>query len=153
MKVKLKEGKELGFERPIVSFVFKHPRFPMQFDRAIVDTGCPFVIIPESTLKLRRIPFNSCPKYDKIVQIGNIPFELRDMGECSIKFIDVDGIAHEFKHTVYAGIPQIPIMQKLPSFIGLDFLRKFKLSLCPKDDGMYLEGPSPSDSGSCCPTG
>jgi hypothetical protein len=148
MKVKLVENKALGFDRPMVSYVFKYPNFPMLFDKAIIDTGCPFVIIPESTIKLRRIPYATCPKYEKTVNIGGILLELRDIGECSIKFMDVDNAFHEFKHRVFVGIPQLPIMQKLPSFLGIEFLKKFKLGICPEEDGIYLVGNSPQENGS-----
>ena len=145
MKIKLREGKALGFERPLTGFIFKHPNFPMLMDKAIIDTGCPFIVIPEDTIKLRRIPYMRYPKYEKSVNIGGIILELRDMGECIIKLIDVDDKTHEFKHKVFVGIPQSPIVQKLPSFIGLDFLKAHKLSISPEEDGIYLSGKSPQE--------
>lgn len=60
--IPLKSAKSLGFERHFVSFAFKHPRISVLYDRAIVDTGCPFIIMSENVIKTRRM-LNSYAKY------------------------------------------------------------------------------------------
>ena len=142
MKVKLREAKALGFNRRMVSFGIKHGNFPMIFDNAIVDTGCPFLIISEDMAKTRRIPYKKYNKLDidggKPLNIGGILLELRCLGECDITLKTVDDQIVNLKHQAYVGVPLVPILQKLPSFLGDNFLRTHSLSICYEADGAYL---------------
>lgn len=141
MKVSLFELKALGFSRPMVKFGFKHPKFPRLFHIAIVDTGCPFVIIPEKTLKLRRIPYRTKTKYEKNVMIGPIELELRELGDCELFFLDMEiNKIISLKYPVYAGIPLTggELIQTLPSFLGNNFLKDNNLSIMNTESGNYL---------------
>jgi len=140
MKIKLKSAKSLGFDRDMASIGFKHPQFARVFDNAIIDTGCPYVIISESVIKTRRMPYKKYPKLEleSPLNLGGILMELRDLGECSIFMFDTNDKLNEFKHRAYVGVSLTPINMKLPSFIGIDFLKKNKLSINFEEDGSYL---------------
>ena len=141
-KIPLFSGKSLGFERDMVTFSVKYGNFPNLFCKGIVDTGCPFTIISESSIKRTRIPYNSKPsKYN--VQLGNINMELRELGICEINFRDEKGDINKFEQDVYVGIPLVKgyLAQELPSFIGKDFLNNHSLSIInKKEEDNYLMG-------------
>lgn len=71
--------------------------------------------------------------------------DLRDLGECTMTFLDVEGNKIEITHQLYAGIlaarNQSQLKQLFPSFFGKDLLDKYNLGLSKKDgNGLrYLE--------------
>ena len=142
-KIPLFMGKSLGFDRYMVSMSVKYCNLPCFFTKAIVDTGCPYTIISESTLKKTRIPYN-----DKLfkcqVQLGNIPLELKELGICELQFRDENGNIIKFKQEIYVGIPIMKgyLAQELPSFIGKDLMDTNFISVINKKDGsshLYLD--------------
>jgi len=56
-KIPLFTGKSLGFDRDMVTFSIKYGNLPNFFCKAIIDTGCPFTIVSESSIKRTRIPY------------------------------------------------------------------------------------------------
>ena len=141
-KIPLFSGKSLGFERDMVAFSVKYENLPNFFCKGIVDTGCPFTIISESSIKRTRIPYNCKPsKYN--VQHGNINMDLIELGICEINFRDENGDVKKFEQEIYVGIPKVKgyLAQELPSFIGKDFLNNHSLSIINKKEGdNYLMG-------------
>ncbi|MAG40061.1 hypothetical protein CMI41_03775 [Candidatus Pacearchaeota archaeon] len=135
-KIPLFSGKSLGFDRDMVTFSVKYGSLSSFFCKAIVDTGCPFTIISESSIKRTRIPYSSKPsKYN--VQIGNISMDLIELGVCEINFRDENGNTKTFEQEIYVGIPRVKgyLAQELPSFIGKDFLNNHSISIINKKEG------------------
>ena len=117
-KIPLFSGKSLGFIRDMVTFSVKYGNLPNFFCKAIVDTGCPFTIISESSIKRTRIPYNTKPsKYN--VELGSINLELKELGICELYFRDENGEIRKFEQEIYIGIPLVKgyLAQELPSFI------------------------------------
>ena len=138
-KIPLFVGKSLGFDRDMVAFSVRYGSLPNFFARGMVDTGCPFVVISESTIKKTRINYCDKPiKYN--VQVGQILLELRELGECEICFRDENNNPIKFKHNIFVGTPTVRgfLSQEIPSFIGKDFLNKYSLSIINKKEGNYL---------------
>lgn len=145
VRIPLIKANSLGYERDMVSFSVKYGNLPNFYTTAIVDTGCPFCVISESTIKKTRIPYITKPVYHKQVWLGGILFELRGLGECELFFRDIDKKLIQFKQDIYIGVPislkqnQI-LVQQLPCFIGKDFLDKYFLSIIKSRDGSsYLQ--------------
>lgn len=115
----------------------KYGNLPNFFCKAIVDTGCPFTIISESSIKKTRIPYNSKKSFKYNVQIGNISMELKELGMCEINFRDDENKTKAFEQELYVGIPLTRgyLSQELPSFIGKDCLDKHSISIINKKDG------------------
>lgn len=135
-KILLFRGNSLGFDRDMVTFSVKYGDLPNFFCKGIVDTGCPYTIINENTIKKTRISYCSRPtKCD--VQLGNIAMELRELGICELSFRDENGNIKNFEQVIYIGIPKVKgyLSQELPSFIGKDFLNNHSLSIVNKKDG------------------
>lgn len=135
-KILLFKGKSLGFDRDMVTFSVRYGNLPNFFCKAIVDTGCPYTIISENTIKKTRISY--CSKSIKCdVQLGNIAMELRELGICELSFRDEDGNIHKFQQEVYIGIPTVKcyLAQELPSFIGKDLLNNHSFSIINKKEG------------------
>jgi len=141
IKIPLFKAKSLGFERDMATFSIKYGTLPTLFSTAIVDTGCPFVILSENVLGKTRIPYMSFPSLERPVSLGPVSMELKNLGECDIFFKDESGNTLEppFKQTIYAGIPILGRNQKLnfelPSFIGKEFLDKHQLSIVKNRGG------------------
>lgn len=145
VKIPLLKATSLGYERDMIVFSIKYGSLPLFNAHAIVDTGCPFCIISESTINKTRIPYKNKPVHHKQVWLGGILFELRDLGDCEINFRDYENKLISFKQRLYVGIPislkkgQI-FIQQLPCFIGKDFLDKNFLSIVKSKDGnSYLQ--------------
>ena len=51
IKIPLIKASSLGFERDMITFAVKYGSLPNFYASAIVDTGCPFCVISESTIK------------------------------------------------------------------------------------------------------
>jgi len=135
-KIPLFSGKSLGFERDMVTFSVKYGNLPNFFCKGIVDTGCPFTIISESSIKRTRIHYSSKPsKYN--VQLGSINMDLIELGICEINFRDENGEIKKFEQEIYVGIPKVKgyLAQELPSLIGKDFLNNHSLSIINKKGG------------------
>src|SRR3989344_925826 len=141
-KIPLFSGKSLGFDRDMVTFSVKCGSLPNLFCKGIVDTGCPFTIISESSIKRTGISYCSKPsKYN--VQLGNINMDLIELGVCEINFRDKNGDIKKFEQEIYVGIPKVKgyLAQELPSFIGKDFLNNHSISIINKKEGdNYLLG-------------
>src|SRR3989344_8996075 len=90
IKIPIIKDSSLGYERDMITFSVKYGSLPDFYSNAIVDTGCPFCIISESTIKKTRIPYADKPVHHKQVWLGGILFELRDLGECNLSFRDCD---------------------------------------------------------------
>ena len=145
IKIPLIKAKSLGYERDMVTFSVKYGSLPSFYANAIVDTGCPFCVISESTINKTRIPYLEKSVHHKQVWLGGILFELRELGDCDIFFRDDEKKIVSFKQTLYVGVPislkkgQI-FTQQLPCFIGKDFLDKNFLSIIKSRDGSsYLQ--------------
>jgi len=140
IKIPLIKASSLGYERDMIAFSVKYGSLPDFYANAIVDTGCPFCVISESTIKKTRIPYADKPVHHKQVWLGGILFELRDLGECNLSFRDCDRKSVLFKQQLFVGIPislkpgQV-FVQQLPCFIGKDFLDKNFLSIIKSRDG------------------
>ena len=140
IKIPIIKASSLGYERDMITFSVKYGSLPDFYANAIVDTGCPFCIISESTIKKTRIPYADKPVHHKQVWLGGILFELRDLGECNMSFRDCDLKSVSFKQQLFVGIPislkpgQV-FVQQLPCFIGKDFLDKNFLSIIKSRDG------------------
>ena len=139
-KIPLFTAKSLGFDRDMAAFSVKYGNLPNFLCKAVVDTGCPFTIISEVSIKRTRIPYNAKPsKYH--VQLGNINMELKELGVCELNFRDENGDIRIFDQEVYVGIPVVKgyLAQELPSFIGKDFLNSHSLSIInKKEENSYL---------------
>lgn len=138
-KIPLFIGKSLGFDRDMIVFSVKYGNLPNFFTKAILDTGCPFTIISESTIKKTRIPYSDKPtKFN--VQLGTIPLDLKELGGCEISLRDEKNESLKFKQELFVGIPSVRgyISQELPSLVGKDFLNKHSLSIINKKEGNYL---------------
>lgn len=143
-RIPLFKAKSLGFERDMASFSIKYGTLPNFTASAIVDTGCPYIIISESQIKKTRIPYKDKPSLAKPLSLGKIALELKDLGICEIFFRDEDNKTIAYKESIYVGIPinlsQGDILiQQLPSFIGKEFLDKNYLSVIKaRDNKTYL---------------
>ena len=138
IKIPLFKGKSLGFERDMVTFSVRGKNIFL-LSRGIVDTGCPFTILSESSLKRTRINYyNKETKY--VVFIGTIPLQLKELGECELTFKDEHGNPIKFKQNIHAGIPNIKgyLAEGLPSFIGKDFLNNHTLNIHNKKEGSFI---------------
>ena len=137
-KIPLFRAKSLGFERDMITFFVQYKNFRV-ITTAVVDTGCPFTILSENSLKRSRIPYHSQKVVDPVL-IGNIQLQLRDLGVCKLIFKEESGQTIEFDQDVYAGIPIVKgyLAQELPSFIGKNFLNNHSLSIVNRKDGSYL---------------
>lgn len=139
IKIPIFKGKSLGFERDMVSFSFKYRNFPLTISKAVVDNGCPHIIISESVLKRTRIPYTRM-KTNKLVQVGLIQMQLKLLGKCKLNFRTEDNNTVEIEHDVYAGIPvnRGYIAQEIPSFIGKDFFDENLISILNTKTGKFL---------------
>jgi len=144
-KIPLLKAKSLGYDRDMITFSVKYGSLPNFNASAIVDTGCPFCVISETTIQKTRISYKDKPVYHKQVWLGGILFELRDLGECKLFFRDSESKIKEFKHNLYVGVPVglkkgTIFTQQIPCFIGNDFLDKNFLSIIKSKDGtVYLQ--------------
>ena len=139
IKIPLLKASSLGYERDMITFSVGYSSLPNFNASAIVDTGCPFCVISESTIQKTRIPYKDNPVYHKQVWLGGISFELRELGECKLFFRDKEGKTISFKHNLYVGVPVglkkgIILTQQLPCFIGKDFLDNNFLSIVKLQD-------------------
>lgn len=136
IKIPLFNSKSLGFDRDMVVFSINYGSLPPFFAKAIIDTGCPFTIISESTIKKTRIPY-STKETKYIVQLGNISLELKELGLCDLIFKDENNNPVKFKQEVFIGIPNMKgyLAQELPSFLGKDFLNNNSLSIINRKEG------------------
>lgn len=147
IKIPLFRGKSLGFERDMVAFSLKYGSLPRVILIAIVDTGCPYVIISENIIKKTRIPYTSKPSEEKPVQLGPILLELRNLGVCELFFKDdKEEVIEPFQQEVFVGIPILKknqiICMELLSFIGKSFFDKHCSSIVKKKDGSsYMSVP------------
>jgi len=145
IKIPLLKAKSLGYDRDMVTFSVKYGSLPNFYASAIVDTGCPFCIISETTIQKTRIPYKSKSVHHKQVWLGGILFELRELGECDLFFRDNENQTKPFKHDLYIGVPVglkkgTIFTQQIPCFIGKDFLDKNFLSIIKSKDGKtYLQ--------------
>jgi len=78
IKIPLIKGTSLGYERDMITFSVKYGSLPNFYATAILDTGCPFCVISESTIQKTRIPYKEKPIHHKQVWLGGILFELKD---------------------------------------------------------------------------
>ena len=145
IKIPLIKASSLGFERDMITFAVKYGSLPNFYASAIVDTGCPFCVISESTIKKTRISYKDKPTHHRQVWLGGILFELKELGECELFFRDYENKQISFKHDLYISVPislkqgQM-LLQQLPCFIGKDFLDKNFLSIIKsKDEKSYLQ--------------
>lgn len=144
LKIPLVRGKSLGFERDIATFSVKYKNFPRILNTAIVDTGCPFIILSETALRKTRIPYKNLPSMSKPVQVGPMVLELKDLGECELFFRDEDDKSVEpFRSQVYVGVisnlkKNQFLAQEIPSFIGKDFFDKHDLSIIKKEGKSFI---------------
>jgi len=145
IKIPMIKATSLGYERDMVSFSVKYGTLPNFYATAIVDTGCPFCVISESTIQKTRISYSDKPVHHKQVWLGGILFELKALGKCRLFFRDIDNKSVQFQQELYVGVPvslkqnQI-LVQQLPCFIGKDFLDNNFLSIIKCRDGKsYLQ--------------
>lgn len=145
IKIPLIKAISLGYERDMVTFSVKYGTLPNFYATAIVDTGCPFCVISESTIRKTRIPYADKPVHHKQVWLGGILFELKELGKCDLFFRDCENNSIKFQQNLYVGVPislkqnQI-LVQQLPCFIGKDFLDANFLSIIKCRDGKsYLQ--------------
>ncbi len=139
-RIPLFKAKKLGYERDMVSFSIKYGTVPNFLTTAIVDTGCPFIIISQNDIDKTRIPYRNKPSLSKPVSLGNLILELKDLGECEIFFRDYNNQSIKYKERIYVGIPiglkpgQM-LAQQLPSIVGKGFLDNNFLSVIKNKDG------------------
>ncbi len=95
--IPLFKSKKLGYERDMVSFSIKYGNLPNFLGTAIIDTGCPFILISENDIEKTRIPYLSKPSLPNPVSLGNLLLEVKDLGECDIFFRDATGEAIKYK--------------------------------------------------------
>lgn len=144
-KIPLLKAVSLGYERDMITFSVKYSSLPNFYASAILDTGCPFCIISESTIQKTRISYKDKPVHHKQVWLGGIFFELRCLGECELFFKNNENKVISFKQEVYVGVPislkkGTILSQQIPCFIGKDFLDKNFLSIIKSKDGnTYLQ--------------
>lgn len=140
IKILLIKANSLGYERDMITFSVKYGTLPDFYANAVVDTGYPFCVISENTIKKTRIPYADKPVHHRQVWLGGVLFELRDLGECILSFNDCSHKPVQFKQQLFVGIPtslkpgQV-FVQQLPCFIGKDFLDKNFLSIIKSRDG------------------
>jgi hypothetical protein len=148
LKIPLIEAEVSGSLRDIVVFTVKCGTISF-FTKAIIDNGCPNVLIDQLDLARTRIPYKA-----RFKQVEGLPlglgthlFDRLDMGICELIFKDIEGKVHTFKHQTYAMICQDEkVLSVGSSLIGRDFLGTFNLGLSRKDkDGKrFLEGDDSS---------
>ena len=145
IKIPLLKAMSLGYERDMITFSVKYGSLPNFYASAILDTGCPFCVISESTIQKTRINYKDKPVYHSQVWLGGILFELRGLGECELFFRDKENKLIPFKQEIYVGVPislkkGTILSQQIPCFIGKDFLDKNFLSIIKsKDRNTYLQ--------------
>lgn len=142
MRIPISDSEYLGADRSVLNAIINVSgvKFPTTF---LLDTGCPLTIISEMDLKRTRVPYSKCALYPKPLIIANIDMRLRDLGECEMTFLDVEGNPIQLKHQLYAGIfpTNLTLSTAFPSFLGKDFIEKFNLAYSKRDDKgiRYLE--------------
>lgn len=140
LRIPLFKAKKLGYERDMISLKIKYGTLPDLNITAIVDTGCPFIIISKNDIEKTRIPYNSKPSLEKPVSLGNLLLELKNLGECEVFLRDETGHLISYKEKIYVGVPiglkpgQM-LGQQLPSMVGKEFLDKNFLSVMKNRDG------------------
>ena len=145
IKIPLLKAVSLGYERDMITFSVKYGSLPNFYASAILDTGCPFCVISESTIKKTRINYHDKPVHHKQVWLEGILFELRCLGEFELIFRDNENKLIPFRQETYVGVPislkkGTILSQQIPCFIGKDFLDKNFLSIIrSKDGGTYLQ--------------
>lgn len=140
MKIPLRDGKSLGFNRTMLNFSLKYKSLNPYPFTAIVDTGCPFSFLSKDALIGKRIPYGFKEIEKSPVALGNIPHKILELGNCQLFFRDVNNELKELEHFMYVGVPIVKgvLLNKIPCFIGNDFLRKHNLSIINKEEGSYL---------------
>ncbi len=144
MKIPIEYVRALGDIRPMVFLSFSGSHGLHLHTKAIVDTGCPNVIITEPNLQRTRIPLTAL-NYTRDLLLGSIKLKIASLGTCTLNFIDSEGEYVNFEHEVYVGKPDMQVntffVNGLQNCIGLDFLKANKLAVIPEDcDGKaYLE--------------
>ncbi|MBI4149232.1 hypothetical protein HY491_02190 [Candidatus Woesearchaeota archaeon] len=138
IKIPLFKAKSLGFERDMVTFFVQYGAFRV-ITSAIVDTGCPFTILNENSVKRSRIPYHDQSDSGPVL-IGNIQLQLKELGVCKLYFRDEKNQLTTFEQMVYVGIPMVKgyLAQELPSFLGKDFLNSHSLSIINKKGEICL---------------
>lgn len=138
VKIPLFKAKSLGFERDMVTFSAQYKSFKV-ITNAIVDTGCPFTILNETSVKRSRIPYHNKTSANPVL-IGNISLQLKELGVCKLYFRDENNQIVTFEQQTYVGVPLTRgfLAQELPSFIGKDFLDNNSFAFVNKKEGSYL---------------
>lgn len=143
IKIKLREARIFKGTRIAVSLSFKFGSLPPTPITAIIDTGCPFSMISENTLKRTRIHLSTLPIYDsELTYLGNIKLQLRDLKLCDLIFRDISNGLVALKQELVGGFPITKNPQteypNLPNILGMDFLKKHSLSLSFNEEGIWL---------------
>lgn len=139
IRIPLFKGKRFGFERDMVTFSFKYGNLPTTICNAIVDTGCPFVIVSDSILKRTRIPYSKI-NTSQIVSIASIQLQLKPLNDCGLTFKTENGEPLLFNHKIYGGIPTTKgyLAQEIPSFLGKDFFDTHQISIIKTTNSSFL---------------
>ncbi len=140
-RIPLLEGKSFGYNRDLAPFHFVYQTLMPFRTIAVIDTGSPYTIISETTLRLiSRIRYSELPSIDQL-QLGRISLNIRDLGECKLLFKDENNKLLSFTHRLVAGIPinRHENEEELPNLLGRDFLNKYSFSLSYGGGKSYLE--------------
>ena len=139
MKILIDRINWQGGRRSFINFSLILPSSRLTTN-ALIDTGSPYTVITEPTLKRTRIPYTKYDYFGTIV-IGKIILNLVELGKGTIVFKDEKNILHPFEHDIYGGIfvdRNVEIIGTFPNIFGEDFRDKNEISIVKEQGKDYF---------------